>query len=108
MFVINANRPETSDANDTIAYMRQVESRSGIKINALLNTTHMLKDTTKDDVLRGHELVSEVAEKLGLEFRYNVCKKDVAEELANDTTVSNDIKDKLFPIDLHFRDDWMS
>lgn len=108
IFVVNTNRPETSTPDKIISYIRDIEAMAGISANALLNTTHMLKDTSKEDVLKGHEIVKEVANELGLEFRYNVCKDDVCKELKNDSNVSDEIKEKLFPIELYYRDDWMS
>ena len=108
IFVINTNRPETSNPDAIIAYMNQIEGMGGIKANTLINNTHMLKDTSMEDVLKGYAIVKEVSEKLGIEFRYNVCKRDLAEAIRSNPDVSSEVKDKLFPIDLYFRSDWMS
>lgn len=108
IFVINTNRPETSKTEDIISYMKLIESMGGIRTNVLVNTTHMLKDTTSLDILKGHDIVSEVSEKLNIEFRYNVCNINIANVLKNDPNVSDEVKDKLFPINLYLRQDWMS
>ena len=68
----------------------------------------MLKDTSMEDVLKGYAIVKEVSEKLGIEFRYNVCKRDLVDAIRSNPDVSSEVKDKLFPIDLYFRSDWMS
>ena len=108
IFVINTNRPETSKTEDIISYMKLIESMGGIRTNVLVNTTHMLKDTTSLDILKGHDIVSEVSEKLNIEFRYNVCNINIANVLKTDPNVSEEVKDKLFPINLYLRQDWMS
>ena len=108
IFVINTNRPETSNPDAIISYMKQIEGMGGIKANTLINNTHMLKDTSIKDVLNGYSIVKEVSERVGIEFRYNVCKRDIAEEIRSNPDISKEVKNKLFPIDLYFRSDWMS
>lgn len=108
ILVVNTNRPETGNVESIIAYIRQIEGVAGVKARTLINTSHMLKDTSKEDILRGHDIVKEVSNKLGLEFRYNVCKEDVCKQIEEDSTVADEVKEKLFPINLYFRDDWMS
>lgn len=108
IFVINTNRPETSKVEDIIAYMKEIESMGAIKTNVLINTSHMLKSTSALDVLKGHDIVNEVSERIGIEFRYNVCKSDIARELVKDPMISDEVKNKLCPINLYLREDWMS
>ena len=88
--------------------MKEIEGMGGIRATALVNNTHMLKDTRKEDVIRGYDIVKQVSDKLGLEFRYNVAKKDLVNDIKKDPRVANELKEKLFPIDLYFRSDWMS
>ena len=94
--------------DDIIAYMKEIEAMAGVKTNVLINTSHMLKSTSESDVLKGHAIVNEVSEKLNIEFRYDVCQKDIAKSLKNNPKISIDIKNKLFPINLYLREDWMS
>lgn len=107
IFVVNANRPETANVDDVIKYLRDIEAFSGRRATHLINTTHMLKETTKEDILKGHSLVKEVSKKTDLEFVFDVCVKNVADEILNDENISKEVKEKIFPIDLHFREDWM-
>ena len=107
IFVINTNRPETSKADDIIAYMREIESMAGIKTNVLVNTTHMLKSTSESDILKGHAIVNEVSQKLNIDFRYNICQKALAKSIKNNPKISNGVKKKLFPINLYLREGWM-
>lgn len=102
-FVINRNRPETKEVSDIIAFIKSTEAHSQTRVTGLINTTHMLKDTTKEDVLYGQEIVEKVSEMLNIPVVYTACIRSVAEELERE----NSIKNEIFPIDLYFRDDWM-
>ncbi len=107
IFVVNVNRPETSDVNHIISYMNEIEGMSGQRISRIINTTHMLKDTKVSDVLKGHEIVKEVSKIRNLDFTLDVCIKPVADEILKDSNIAEEIKEKIFPIDLYFRSDWM-
>lgn len=106
-FVINRNRPETATVDDTIRFLREIEDYSKTRVTGLINTTNMLKETTVDDVLFGQELVEKVSEKTSLPIKYIVAIKDVAEELKNSDRLDENMKDKIFPINLYFREQWM-
>ena len=106
-FVINRNRPETATVDDTIRFLREIEDYSKTKVTGLINTTNMLKETTVDDILFGQELVEKVSEKTSLPIKYIVAIKDVAEELKNSDRLDENMKDKIFPINLYFREQWM-
>ncbi|MET3617170.1 MinD superfamily P-loop ATPase [Peptoniphilus olsenii] len=101
-FVINRNRPETKDYKSVREFIGQMEGHSQTKITGIINTTHMLKNTSVDDILYGDELAREVSEKLNLPYVYAVCLRDIEKEVR-----SKDIGAEIFPIDLYFRKDWM-
>ncbi|MDO4595161.1 MAG: ATP-binding protein [Tissierellia bacterium] len=107
IFVVNANRTETDNYQKVLSYIREIESYSSLKATSIINTTHMLKDTKEEDVLKGYKLCKEIEEKTNLVFKYNVAKKDICDNLKEDDKVVSDLKEKLFPIKLYFRDDWM-
>ena len=43
--VINANRPLTDTPERTVAYIRSIETSSGMPINGLINNTHLCSQT---------------------------------------------------------------
>lgn len=103
LYVINGNRPDTDSKEKIIRYMKDIEKTSGLKVSGLINNTHMLKNTTVSDVERGHELSKAVFLETNIPIRYEVCIKEVAEKVKNE-----EIKEKIFPINLYMREDWMS
>lgn len=102
LFVVNAYRPETQTPEKVIEYIRNIELRSKIKVTGLVNTTHMLKSTTVEDVLYGQELVEKVSEITNLPIKYVVALEHVAKDLPQD------IQGEIFPIKLYMREEWMS
>ncbi len=102
-FVINGNRPETSTVEGALKYLRMIEATSKLKITGLINNTHMLKDTTVDDVEFGHELTKKVSWETDIPIRYEAVMKETAKNIKN-----QEILEKLFPINLYMREEWMS
>jgi len=102
-YVINGNRPETQTAEHVIKNMREIEKTSGLKVTGLINNTHLLRDTSVQDVEFGHELTKEVSWATDIPIRYEAAIKETADKILN-----KDIKEKLFPINLYMREEWMS
>jgi len=102
-FVINGNRPETNTAEGALKYLRMIEATSRLKVTGLINNTHMLKDTTAEDVEFGHELTKKVSWETDIPIRYEAVIKETAEKIKNE-----EILEKLFPINLYMREEWMS
>ena len=99
--VINAYRPGTQNVEDTIKHIKDIEVQSRAKVTGLINNTHLLRDTSVDDVLAGQKLAKEVSKKLDLPIKYVSTIEKVARQLPED------IEGKIFPINMYMREDWM-
>ncbi len=102
-FVINGNRPQTNTCDKAIKYLRAIETASGLKVTGLINNTHVLKDTSVEDVERGHELTKKVSWETDIPIRYESALEKVVLNINN-----KEILEKIFPINLYMREDWMS
>lgn len=100
--VINAYRPETREVSQVEEMIDGIEGLSRLKITGLVNTTHLLKETAVQDVLKGYRLAEEVSARRGLPIRYNAAIGPVAAELPAD------LEGEIFPLSLFMREDWMS
>ncbi len=103
LYVINGNRPETRTVEGVLKYLRMIEATSRLKITGLVNNTHMLKATTVEDVEFGHELTKKVSWETDIPIRYEAVIKETAVRIKN-----QEIIEKLFPINLYMREEWMS
>lgn len=103
LYVINGNRPETSTVEGVLKYLKMIEATSRLKITGLVNNTHMLKATSVEDVEFGHELTKKVSWETDIPIRYEAVIKETADKIKN-----QEIIEKLFPINLYMREEWMS
>ncbi|MGI6085736.1 MAG: hypothetical protein ACOYIF_09875 [Acetivibrionales bacterium] len=68
-FVLNRSRPMTTNLDETLAYIREIEAASRLKISGIINNTHYLGETTADDILYGLELSREITTQTGIPLR---------------------------------------
>jgi len=101
-FVINAYRPETQNAADVISHLQAIEKTTGIKVTGLINNTHMMRQTTLEDVLFGQKISEEVSKELNLPIKYISCIEEVAKQLPQK------LKDICITTSLIMRENWMS
>ena len=99
--VLNANRKETQTVEDALAHAREIEYASRKKITGIINNTHLLKETSVEDVLRGEELALQVSEVLQVPIKYTSVLEKVARQLPDN------IHGEVFPIEMYMREVWM-
>lgn len=99
--VVNANREQTSTVEGILRHVYAIEKTAKAKVTGIINNTHLLWDTTPEDVLKGQELCKEAAEKLKVPIKYVVAIEEVAKKLPSD------IDGEIFPIKMYMREKWM-
>ena len=99
-FVVNNNRPFTSNGNDTEEYMRNIQMGSRLKVTHLISNTNMSYETKSEDILRGDKEVAQLSEKLNLPYKYTVCRKDLVEE------IKGKVQGEILPIDIYMKPPW--
>ena len=99
--VLNANRPETDTAEGMIEHIRSIEHETGLKIDGLINNTHLLMETTAQDTLDGSHLCAELSKKLGIPTVMNVCWEE------HELLLRQSGMEDLFAIKLQMRPDWL-
>lgn len=100
-FVVNANREKTQTAKEVLGYIDAIEASSKLKVTGLINNTHLLRETTVDDVLKGQEVVREVSKVKNVPIKYVCCLESLVDKLP--TNLEGDI----LPIKLYLREEWM-
>jgi len=99
--ILNANREQTSTVEGAIRHIDSIESVTGTKVTGLVNNTHMLRETTVEDVFRGQELSKRVSEELEIPIKYVCTLENVARLLPEK------MDGEIFPIKLYMREIWM-
>lgn len=103
--VINGNRPETKNLENSYSHISRIENETGLKITGLINNTHLLRETKVEDILKGYHLCIELSKKLKVPLKYNCCANELLDELKEKTNTISDFT--IFPINLYMRDSWL-
>jgi len=99
--VVNANRRETSTIEDCLKHMELIEGVCQRRITGIINNTHLLRDTTVEDVLRGQELCLQITKKKNIPIKYVCAIESVTK------SIPKDIEGIIMPIRMLMREDWM-
>jgi hypothetical protein len=99
-FVINNNRPQTSDLQGTEEYIRNIEYTSRLKISYLISNTNLSYETTVEDILKGDKKVKELSEETGIPYKYTTCRRDLAED------IKGKVQGEILPIDIYMKPPW--
>lgn len=100
-FVINANREKTQTANEVLGYIDAIEASSKLKVTGLVNNTHLLRETTVEDVLKGQEVAREVSKIKNIPIKYVCCIENLVDKLPKD------LEGDVLPIKMYLREEWM-
>lgn len=100
--VMNANRFETQSADAVLEFLESIERMCGLKINGLVNNTHMLEETGMPDMIKGDQVAGEVSERTGIPYLYLTCPDNMYQECSSRTWGA-----ELFPIHMYMRPDYL-
>ncbi len=99
--VVNTNRPETMDEAGIIKHIKAIENTAKRSVTGIIVNTHLLWDTTPEDVIKGVEITEPAAASLGIPIKYISAYRPVAEALEGKLNYT------ILPVDMHMRDKWM-
>ena len=100
-YVVNANREKTQTAKEVLQYIDAIEATSKLKVTGLVNNTHLLRETTIEDVLKGQEVAREVSKIKNIPIKYVCCLESLVDKLPKD------LEGDILPIKLYLREEWM-
>ncbi len=100
-FVINGNREKTQTAEEILGYIDAIEATSKLKVTGLINNTHLLRETTVEDVMKGQNIARQVSNIKDIPIRYVCCINSLVDKLPED------LEGEILPINLYLREDWM-
>lgn len=100
--VVNFNRFETRTVEDAAEHIKAIEYATGLNAEYIVNNTHLLRETTSDDIIKGHELSLRLCEMLNKKLYCDCYPAPVVkpESLSG-------ISSTLFPLKLFMRPTWL-
>lgn len=69
-FVVNTKRPMTDTFDKIVKMINDIELSCRLKVTKLINNTNLLGQTQLDDIVRGHEVIKDVSDKLGIPISF--------------------------------------
>ena len=103
--VVNTNRPDTSELDSAIEHIAAIEYITGLNVSFLVNNTHMLRETTVDDILKGQNHCEEICEKTGKRLLCSCYPEGIINPA--DLSEPAGIKSNLMPLGLYMRPTWL-
>lgn len=100
LFVINARRPLTPDADSILELIDRVCARARMQPGALCNNTNLGAQTCVDDILHGSAVVRDVAQRLGGIPAFHAVDAALADALPRD------VRPFALPITPFMRPEW--
>jgi len=102
LIIINANRPDTDSIENAINHINAIEKVTGLTISYIVNNTHLLRETTADDIIKGNEFCKKIVD---------ITSKKLLCDCYPDGIVDPDelkrLSGRLIPIGLYMRPVWM-
>lgn len=99
--VVNAYREETQSREGVVKHIKEIEAQTGLTVTGLINNTHLLRETSLDDIEKGQKLVKSVSDELNIPIKYIGAIEKVAQ------TVPSNYDGEIMPIKMYMREEWM-
>lgn len=107
--LINANRTQTASITGATDHILSIERETGLKITGLINNTHLLRETTFEDILKGVSLCHDLSLILDIPVKYHCCIEKFESDLEGYLlkNANMNYSGKVFRIDIIMRSSWL-
>lgn len=99
--VVNANREQTCDVAGVLKHKDSIEGTTQLRVTGFINNTHLVRETTMEDILRGDRLVKKLQKETNIPVRYVSAMERLASKI--DASVAGEV----LPLHLMMRAEWM-
>ena len=103
VFVINANRRETSTVEGCLEHLDRIQMETGLQVYAIINNTHLLSETTAEDIKKGYALATEVGKILDIPVIASYCNEKILKNIKDEDLDGIEVT----PISLFLRPSWL-
>jgi len=98
-FVLNANRPATSDLAGAMTSLREIESALGLSVTHIIHNTHLCGETTPEDIRAGISLARQLSAETNLPILCHAVHHSLVPQVS-------DLSEPVFPIHIHMHKPW--
>jgi hypothetical protein len=79
LLIVNAYRPKTAAPAGIVKMARRMEALCGLSVGALISNSHLMENTSAEDVARGLDVVLEAGDAMNLPVLYATVTDDLYE-----------------------------
>ena len=103
--VVNANRPDTRTVEGAVQHIAAIEQSIGKTLDALINNSHLLRETTAQTVIQGHAFVQQVAQACNKKLWADCYPEELVQK--KQLTPLLESGSTLLPLGLYMRPTWL-
>lgn len=115
LYVINRFRSMSSDLDEAIEVLGEIEAVSGLKPAYLVNNSHMMMDTNQEIFDEGLSFAQMIAEKTGLPIICNTIQRSLYDTgaVVDSTSASTELAAvntpaEIYPVDIYVKTIWQT
>lgn len=97
-FVVNKFRPLTSNVEDTLEIMREIEAAAKIKFTCIVNNSNIGEETTEEVLLDSLDFIDKLCRASSLPLWMNTAKTSVAEKITDIPVMPLKLQKKYFDL----------
>ena len=97
-FVVNCYRPLTSNVEDTVEIMQEIEAASGINFTCIVNNSNLGPETSAETVADSLDFINALCAATGLPLWLHTAEESVAKELSGIPVLPMTLQKKYFDL----------
>jgi hypothetical protein len=94
--VVNTKRPSTSVYQGILSYIRDINAASRLRITGLIHNTHLMDETSVQDIYQGQHILDQVSQEVGLPIVFTAAMKNIAQDI-------QDIGNEVLPMERYIK-----
>jgi hypothetical protein len=94
--VVNTKRPSTSVHQGILSYIRDINIASRLGITGLIHNTHLMDETSVQDIYQGQNILEQVSQEVGLPIVFTAAMKNIAQDI-------QDIGNEVLPMERYIK-----
>lgn len=101
LYVVNKFRNLTSEPEDAVEIMNEIQAVSGLKCTHIVNNSHLMNETDSGILREGVEFARKVSDITGLPLYCNTIRRDLYTSMC-----AGDVPEPAYPVDIFVKTNW--
>ena len=107
LYIVNKYRALSTTAEEAVSLLAEIERASHLKATAIVNNSHLMRDTVPDTVAGSFGFAQVVSATTGLPVRATVVPRSLADRIkAENAGIITENVGYIYPVDIYVRTPW--